>query len=1496
MMFGILIFLLPFITSSSPEVPHAVYVDLRKEIASFRENQNGTSNEDAIRLGNTIYHTESLVFTSACMNLVGTYGTTLVHSSSLSLNANTQNGDSWKTTGHKMGMGSILLLQNSSMGLEGIWMKMNENTKSSPSPHRLSYSSGQTHHLSTLVGSELSLTSCKLTVSSESPGFLIGSDSWFGEESSISLRRCQIFGMNGNIRPLTKILSSGLSSSVAISVSSLSLDSFGIVSGNSLLFDVCSSKSGDVRNCEVFSSLTSSSFRNLTSTRNGGLQMPCRLSQQSHGLTITETVGALQGTILQDHNFGGSHLCTNTTFSACRSSYPTIPDFTTAPGFSRFLVELHKLKLSSYDFVDQTVHRHTFWSPISSYPPPPEQYIFPTPFTPITFTDCTFTDLKDETQDSSLGGGALHFYTSSPLLVKNCTFTNCVTTYGNGGAIIVQDDYTHNPQQIRVESTTFKHCSSLSGDGGGICVRPEVTLDLVSSNFENCSAVTGKGGAVCAQNCAVSFSTFKDNKAQTSGGLACSSGLTINFCHFEGNEATREPDFTEDQSEHLFPLFGISFSDAHWEAQSDLLFVRSGGTDTAPCTFDQPCSLLSTTVSLAPVDGSVEVQVGTGSFGSATVSSTQKLTLNGLFTETDIQETPKTTSFSVEVKDDSSLSIDTFTLFPLPGKPLVFIPSGASGVQINMTHLRLSGSGITAVSFDFQAGTVTLTKSCFKSLSDIQCSLISVAGTAELSISGCVFIDIEIEASVINVNGGSLSVTSPTSFRRITRTEGTGSAAIDAQNPQSLTIHASFFHCHSIAGEAGALHIDSSEVQFDGELKVFMIGNKGQNGQTAHDIFFSGVTQEELLTSSFSSSSDQPQIMSDTNLEIQLQRIKNITVVDDMVADITTSGEHTIPAHSLESTDLSVLMDQSSFNLTLSTSAQCVLTFSPLHIQSGTVSIHTWEDKIKPIVTQTSKIDEPLFKITTQNGDDTDLTINSFRILLNTQLTAPMIRVDPQSYFKLEKSIVSSDGGVSHRPFARSEGCIAIEAVLFINLQFDGCSCIETTGGNMSFNGGYDFSIAGIYSLSTTVDGAFLNAVSANVKVQNAIIVDCHARNGGAIFTKDCLQIDFTSYFIDCSAEERGGGFCSEHSGSISQKADFLSNSDLANCHAKLGGGFFLEIAPLMDVMIGSNQDIAYFGQELSLCLFEGCSAEKGAGGYLDGEVGPSAESFISSHNSINDVLCKGSEFFITQSLAESILRKGDLQSSFFLSYCSLSSRSESDDGPYKHVEVEGYPQHSFNFEPPNIGVLSSSTLESSPCIGEYFSIFCSSLSHIIDRFHTQTDNGRFLQVPIKLKDTLFIFETARVTKQSIKLILTDEGYPPPERTAIAFGNNHKSDTTVFIVDTSGSVELSELKVDWKVNLALCQLIDRTASMSILECEIKIASALSFPLITCQAGTLVISDSSYSSTTSDTFNHSLVLSRLSTSFASNSAQSEMNFTGFGSGPHLTHPQKTSPLF
>ncbi|KAK2959785.1 hypothetical protein BLNAU_5274 [Blattamonas nauphoetae] len=1217
-----------------------------------------------------------------------------------------------------------------------------------------------------------------------------------------------------------------------------------------------------------------SCFAELNTDR---LQTPCLLYQHSHGLTITDTVGALQGTILQDHNFGGSHLYQNSTFSACRTSFPTFTDRTAFPGISRFFVEAQKHKLTSYDFVNLQCVRHTFWSQLNPDEEKPEQYVFPTPYTPITFTDCSFTDLTDETENSEhAGGGALHLFTTSPLLVMGCTFTNCQTAHGSGGAIFIQDRESC-PDQIRVESSTFKDCSSPSGAGGGICVIPEVRLELISCTFENCSAPRGIGGAVYADYCTVSLSTFENNMASSGGGLACQSEITIHFCHFEGNQATSGHDFTETSSGSLLPFFGVSFSDARWATQNNLFFVRSDGEDTAPCTFDDPSSRLSTAVGLAPSGVSTEIQVGTGSFGSATLSGTQKVTLNGFFAESDSQMPHPMTSFSIEVKDKSSLTLDTMTLFPLENQPLMNAPSDATNTEIELKHIRLSGSGITAIPFDFHAGTISLWRSCFVSLSDIQCSLISVAGSSSLSISECVFLDIDIKASVISVDGGILQV-GITHFRRITRTEGNGAAAIDTHNSGNLKISASFCHCLSVEGVAGALNIASSDVPFVGSFDVLMIGNKGKDDQTAHDIFFSGVTQKNVSGSSFYSCSDQPPILCDGSLEISTKRISYLTVVeDDVMKDILAFTDvNIISPRSLESTDLSALMDQNFFSLELSTSADCVLTFSPLSIQSSRVDIINIHEGIKPILTQTSETDKPLFTIASETGDSVELNMDCVRVILKTQLTAPMISVDAQSSFTFQKSVISSDGGLSQRPFIRSEGSLSFFMVLLIDMSFDGCSCIETTGGNVIVAGDDDMGEDGVFSLSTNVDGAFLSANNTNVIVVNSAFVDCHARNGGAIFTQDCQSEYVVGYFIDCSAEERGGGFCSEHSGSVSEGTTMFYSTPFVNRHAKFGGGFYVTLTPMVEFDLHSMQPTPFFGKYVSFNMFEGCSAEKGAGGYLDGEVG-SFERPISTYISINDgSLCEGSDFFISQSLAESIVENGHSVSDFFDSVGSLSSRSESDDGQYKHVEVEEYPELSFNFDFPDIVVQGGSSISLDPCLQDSFNESCNSLSYLINMFHPQTDLGRFLQVPIKLKDTLFIFETARVTKQSIKLILNNEGSSPPERTEIAFGDEHNSETTVFIViDTSGSVELYELKVDWEEDLTLCQLVDGTASMSILGCEINIASIFSSPLITCQAGILVISDSSFSSTTLDGFNHPLVLSETFPLSPSNSAQSHI---------------------
>ncbi|KAK2942344.1 hypothetical protein BLNAU_22731 [Blattamonas nauphoetae] len=155
--------------------------------------------------------------------------------------------------------------------------------------------------------------------------------------------------------------------------------------------------------------------------------------------------------------------------------------------------------------------------------------VYPTPYSPITFIDCTFTDLTDKTEDPQfVGGGALHLLTFSPLLVKGCTFTNCATTRGSGRATFVQFDWDCQPHKLRIESSVFKDCSSLSGDGGGISVIPDVTRPHLV-HFRELLRVEWKWRS----------------------------------------KAENDRDYTEQYSAALFPIFGVSISDAHWEAQSD---------------------------------------------------------------------------------------------------------------------------------------------------------------------------------------------------------------------------------------------------------------------------------------------------------------------------------------------------------------------------------------------------------------------------------------------------------------------------------------------------------------------------------------------------------------------------------------------------------------------------------------------------------------------------------------------------------------------------------------------------------------------------------------------------------------------------------------------------------------------------------------------------------------------------------------------------------------
>ncbi|KAK2956835.1 hypothetical protein BLNAU_8112 [Blattamonas nauphoetae] len=1211
---------------------------------------------------------------------------------------------------------------------------------------------------------------------------------------------------------------------------------------------------------------------------------PWRLRQQSHGLTITETVGALQGTILQDHNLGGSLLCRNTSFSSCRTSYSSLPDSFSSRVFRRFLKKELAHVPDSYSFTGPSTRRHVFWTQSLKYvSDPPPTFTYATSEQPITFTDCSFTDLMDETEDPFQAGGvAIHVFTPTPLLVTQCHFTNCRSVEGSGGALVVRFAYPTLPGQVRIESSCFKNCSYQSGDGGSICVVPYVRLDLISSTFENCSALSGSGGAACAKSCTVSLSTFKDNKAVIGGALAGVSEISIQFCHFDGNEATtQDPNWSQTYvSDHILQIYGNTFSDSHWTLQTAVLFVQESGEESADCSFSSPCSLLSTAITHVN-SVPTEIQLGTGSFDQAIISGGLNLKLSGFFSVDDQAEPFKATSFSIEVSDSSIVSLDTFRLFPKEGQCLVKSSSTAEGAELSLTHLHISGSEISVVPFDFSAGTVSIENSRFVDLSDISCSLVSVSFLAELTIVSTNFINIEIEASVVAVSDGSLSIsTSP--FRHVTRTKGEGAAAVDCTNAKELEINSTFHHCHS-SGVAGAIAITHNDASHIITCILSFLGNSGGDDTNAHDVFYKGFNWADSWDiSAFSSMSEEPHAKNDVGESTSFAPWSFFIIMDEKEGlDNEFHGDHVITLSEIETTNFSKAMNShDTVSFYLNTNHEIVVPFFPFQSHNVPLTFTGSRYDHYPIVTQSNKSEDTLFTLTSESPHETNMM--NIRFVLNTKQTTPMFDVDQQSHLKLLECIVTSDGHQSKRSFIKTQGTIYLTSVAIVDISFISHSCIEATAGYIQFMSQNGMS-AIVSSLSTTGQGAFLNAQNTVLTFINAQLFECHASDGGVLFLQDCPSVSISGMFVDCVADNRGGAVCVEDTGVQGSTSVELSLFGCVGCHAQFGGAIFVQTSANSSINITPDYGLYIIDRDRSFPLFWGCTAEKGGGLFLDGVFGESTNIDVFADVTINDgPLIPGIDVFITKTLADMIIQNNRTIADYVHFESSLSSRSETEANLFKHVEVEGYPSHSFNVDITRLVVREDDMFYMYTCETSQFFYNCNSLGHMVDMFYPKSDNG-FLHVPIFLQNVLYFFCTARITDHSISLRLDDEIMSPGDEIKVMFGDDASdSDSDMIVVDDNGFIELDKLTLDWTVPISLGRLTKQTASMAVSHCTFSVSSAILAPFITCQAGSLVISGSSSFSSTTGTFTFPLVFSASSFLSAKSGIAVELTNISFNS--------------
>ncbi|KAK2962847.1 hypothetical protein BLNAU_2282 [Blattamonas nauphoetae] len=1298
---------------------------------------------------------------------------------------------------------------------------MASNVEPTPNLRRYFISTNNEGSLTTLTSSSLVLSDCSLSISGSTSPFMVTSDPCLHDPSTLSLIHTEILSSDSQIGPLSHIIPSTSYTSFDITVVSSSFDSMCVLDG---------------------------------STNQQPLFSTDAISQRSIGSTVTHSIGALQGSILSDFNFGGSLLCSNTTFAKCTTASTAHQDviyhYYAQPFLSKtFQISKPQLSFENELFSGQS--KLIFWSHVAgSFQPLQIPFAYTTTNTPITFVNCSFTDLLPNPEHTEFSGGlAIFVQALSPLTVSSCTFSNLSLLSGMGAAILVEMvQYTSSLPQATIEQSSFTNCSSLSptsGSGGAVNLATSGKYTITSSSFLDCSCSLS-GGACCIETTAFSFCRFVGNKASSGGGIYCPRvTYEILFCDFRKNEAAVGKDVHMDYLTYPL-LFGCTRSDDDWEGGAGLVVVTGSGSGEE-CSSTQPCQYLSSAVSKAKTIGVGTIHVGEGSIGSTTVEeSDSPLIIRGHYLLSEAGPDPLTSSFSVACGENSEIMLDSLSLSPMTGTPILVCESTGAIVTMSNCHF-VRTERISAPLVEFSDGLFRLNHCSFEHLFDVTSQLLSFKDSAAVTLETVLFHNIESTTCIITIamSDGNVNINSGL-FHTITRSTGEGAAAVDVTGQLRLSINSvTFSHCVSKKGKVGAVFIDCSREALSFNLGGLYVANEGASPTDAHDVFINGLTSNELswISIGMSSLSASPSILDGTEDPPVIPTPSNLSVADYPSFSDFRTHSFGLFRQDLETIHLSPVLACHALTLFF-TVVDKPINFIPISVHAHSLSLVS-QNMLLPILQQSLSSAGTLFTLT--NGT---LIVSIFRIIVSGTQTEPLITVDHQSRLQLQEVYISSDDTCLRRPLIRSSGAIVIDDFSVVDISFDGCSCVECLGGTFITSQSPRYQTVIIGNLSTTSDGAFLNAQNTVVRFSYLHIFDCRARNGGAAFLRDCTDLNLHFLVARCSAEERGGACCIDSS---VRDAQIQLLPHFVNCTATLGGGLFVNASHHRIFTIGADSSSPFQAQTTVPPPFQDCSAEKGGGVYFDGEWDEVTQVSLSVGVMSNGGTPKnGQDLFFSQSFAMS-LPSFETVKYELKEYCaSTSSRSTNNAASIQTVEVENQPDHSFTLSLPRFD-LGDHTSQIASCVQRVNSS-CNSLHHYLPTFHTKDQDDEYIQIPIYLHTRMYFFETGVVRAQSTLITPYVSPYWQPsdeqpeypvEQTVVEFGDTYwKADVFFLRVEKEGSVELNKVPFVWNADVGLCEMVDGSGKVEISSCSFTLNTTLTLPIITCSAGSLLITQTS----------------------------------------------------
>ncbi|KAK2946579.1 hypothetical protein BLNAU_18492 [Blattamonas nauphoetae] len=385
---------------------------------------------------------------------------------------------------------SIISVRNATLGLTTLEFDCTLNEMSSS---KNSQFEGTPPIYAALVSSSsVSVTDCTFLVSADSAPFgIVDLSRMDSLPSSLAFIATHLVNKHNHVATFTSILCPFSTSDVSVSISSSFFENTMLTRGEGISIDL-NSLSAPRTPQSVFSkqevALSGMWFSNVSSPflsyneKERAKLAGIGLRQRMVGCDVETSNNHLSGSTIRDVNLGGDLLCSNTSFSECQTSTPSLDPPSPIP-------PTHDP--NNYQFVGQ------------KYADGEGRFDQHVPLTEgvIAFSKCSFSKLTDtsESSDTSSSAAAIHIQRAGrTVLISDCSFTDC-KSHGLGneaGAVHVTENFHATVVfPLYLAKSTFLRCSTDKKTGGGLRFHQGDSLILHNCTFDTCSAGS-RAGAV----------------------------------------------------------------------------------------------------------------------------------------------------------------------------------------------------------------------------------------------------------------------------------------------------------------------------------------------------------------------------------------------------------------------------------------------------------------------------------------------------------------------------------------------------------------------------------------------------------------------------------------------------------------------------------------------------------------------------------------------------------------------------------------------------------------------------------------------------------------------------------------------------------------------------------------------------------------------------------------------------------------------------------------